>query len=176
MIVALGANLGDPVASVTAAFEALAPFACGPVLRSPLYWSSPVDCPPGSPLFVNAVAVFLPRPGLTPEAFLEATQELEQRQGRMPKRVINEARPLDLDLIAWGEERRKSERLFLPHPRAHLRRFVLAPLADLSPGLVLPGQTLTVSQLLEVLPADPFLHRMDAGREPEIPWNAGGPP
>ncbi len=176
MIVALGANLGDPVAAVTDAFEALAPFAEGPMLRSPLYWSSPVDCPPGSPLFVNAVAVFRPRAGESPEAFLEATQDLERQAGRRPKHVVNEARPLDLDLIAWGRERRNGDRLILPHPRAHLRRFVLAPLADLLPDGILPGQTMTVARLLEQLPADPLLRRLEIGTGRKIPWNAGASP
>jgi 2-amino-4-hydroxy-6-hydroxymethyldihydropteridine diphosphokinase len=86
----------------------------------------------------------------------------------VPKRVVNEARPLDLDLVAWGDERRDTAALVLPHPRAHLRRFVLAPLAELAPDRVLPGQTAAVADLLAGLPLDPGLRRLDGDREK--PW------
>jgi 2-amino-4-hydroxy-6-hydroxymethyldihydropteridine diphosphokinase len=66
--------------------------------------------------------------------------------------VLNEPRPLDLDIIAFGIERRNSRELILPHPRGHERRFVLQPLNELLPELVLPGQARTVVQLLEDLP------------------------
>jgi 2-amino-4-hydroxy-6-hydroxymethyldihydropteridine diphosphokinase len=68
--------------------------------------------------------------------------------------VLNEPRPLDLDLIAFGREVRAGNRLTLPHPRAHLRRFVLQPLSEIAPGLILPGQSQTVAQLLAALPPD----------------------
>ena len=76
-------------------------------------------------------------------------RELEKKFGRQPKKVLNEARPLDLDLIAFGQETRATPELTLPHPRAHLRPFVLQPLAEIAPDLVLPGRTQTVAQLLE---------------------------
>jgi len=75
-------------------------------------------------------------------------QDLEKVFGRTPKKVLNEPRPLDLDLIAFGQETRNSPDLVLPHPRAHTRRFVLQPLCEIAPDLVLPGQTRTVAQLL----------------------------
>ena len=93
----------------------------------------------------------MPMPGQTPETLLEKLQELEAEFGRMPKKVINEARPLDLDLIAFGSERRDTARLTLPHPRAKEREFVLRPLAEIAPDLVLPGQTMSVLQLLAKL-------------------------
>jgi 2-amino-4-hydroxy-6-hydroxymethyldihydropteridine diphosphokinase len=58
-----------------------------------------------------------------------------------------------LDLIAFGSETRNTPGLLLPHPRAHLRRFVLQPLGEIAPELVLPGQTKTVARLLTELPA-----------------------
>ena len=64
-------------------------------------------------------------------------------------------RTLDLDLIAFGGEIRTTKALTLPHPRAHTRRFVLHPLSEIAPELVLPGQTQSVAQLLERLPPDP---------------------
>jgi len=119
-----------------------------------------VDCPPGSPVFVNAVVALEPRPGETPESLLAALKDLESEAGRVPKKVLNEARPLDLDLIAWGGEVRGTPALALPHPRAHLRRFVLQPLAELAPDLVLPGQSRTVAGLLAGLPPDTAMRRV----------------
>jgi 2-amino-4-hydroxy-6-hydroxymethyldihydropteridine diphosphokinase len=114
-----------------------------------------VDCPPGSPPFLNAVVGFHPRPGETPESLLARLQALEREFGRRPKQLLNEPRPLDLDLIAFGAEVRATPQLTLPHPRAHLRRFVLEPLAEIAPGLVLPGQQASVAKLLATLPVDP---------------------
>lgn len=119
-----------------------------PLDKSSLFETAPVDCPPGSPNFVNAVVGMVPRQGETPESLLRKLQGLEKELGRVPKKVLNEARPLDLDLIAFGKERRASPELALPHPRAHLRRFVLEPLAEIAPKLVLPGQGKTVAELL----------------------------
>ncbi len=165
VFVALGANLGDPAAQVRAALVELTVLAAGPVRASSLWISTPVDCPPDSPTFINAVAHFTPRPGETPETLLERLQTLETTLGRLPKQRINEARPLDLDLIAWGTERRESARLVLPHPRATERRFVLAPLAELAPDFILPGQRDTVAELLARAPEDPGLRRIEPGLE-----------
>ncbi len=85
---------------------------------------------------------------------LRTLQALEQEFGRRPKQVLNEPRPLDLDLIAFGDEIRQSPELVLPHPRAHLRKFVLCPLSEIAPDLILPGQTKTVAQLLKELRGD----------------------
>lgn len=159
VIVALGANLGDPVQQLRAAVTALAAVADGPVRCSSFWESTPVDCPPGSPQFVNGIAAFLPQPGETPVSLLAKLKSLEAEAGRRPKQVLNEARPLDLDLIAWGEVRMETQTLILPHPRAHLREFVLRPLAELLPDLVLPGQRLNVGQLLETLVPDPLFRR-----------------
>ena len=115
--------------------------------------TTPVDCPPGSPDFVNAVVSFKPRTNETPESLLEKLQALEKEFGRAPKKIPNEPRPLDLDLIAFGNETRNSPELILPHPRAHLRKFVLQPLSEIAPELILPGRTKTVAQLLAELPA-----------------------
>jgi len=153
-IVALGSNLGDSPAIVREAMDRLAVLSSQPLLRSSLWRSEPVDCPPGSPEFMNAVVGLVPRPGETPETMLDKLQELEREFGRQPKRVPNESRPLDLDLIAFGAEQRSTERLTLPHPRAHLRSFVLKPLAEIAPDLILPGHTVTVAELLRQLPLD----------------------
>ena len=123
--------------------------------ESSLWETTPVDCPPGSPVFVNAVVGLIPRAGETPESLLAKLQGLEQEFGRRPKQVLNEPRPLDLDLIAFGSETRAGKELTLPHPRAHQRRFVLQPLSEIAPDLILPGQKKTVLQLLGELPPAP---------------------
>jgi 2-amino-4-hydroxy-6-hydroxymethyldihydropteridine diphosphokinase len=120
-----------------------------------------VDCPEGSPDFINAIVALVPREGETPESLLARLQALEKEFGRLPKKVVNEARPLDLDLIAFRQEVRSASQLTLPHPRAHQRRFVLQPLSEIAPDLVLPSQTKTIVQLLGQLAADPGLIQID---------------
>jgi 2-amino-4-hydroxy-6-hydroxymethyldihydropteridine diphosphokinase len=149
--IALGSNLGDSKQNVVRAMDCLQELSDSPLIRSSLWQTTPVDCPPGSPLFVNAVVGLLPGPNETPERLLDRLQSLEQEFGRRPKTVFNESRPIDLDLIAFGQEIRASDRLTLPHPRAHLRRFVLQPLSEIAADLVLPGQVLNVRQLLGTL-------------------------
>ncbi|HZT21796.1 MAG TPA: 2-amino-4-hydroxy-6-hydroxymethyldihydropteridine diphosphokinase [Verrucomicrobiae bacterium] len=152
VFVALGSNLGNSRQILRDAMARLAAFSAAPIRKSSLWETAPVDCPPGSPRFVNAAVGWAAGPEETPESLLLKLQSLEKEFGRAPKKVLNEPRPLDLDLIAFGEEIRNLPGLILPHPRAHLRRFVLQPLSEIAPGLILPGQTRTVSQLLAALP------------------------
>jgi 2-amino-4-hydroxy-6-hydroxymethyldihydropteridine diphosphokinase len=77
-----------------------------------------------------------------------ALEDFEIERGRSPIREINSPRPLDLDIIYYGNYEYDQMGLIIPHRRAHQRRFVLEPLADLRPDLVLPGQTKSVSELL----------------------------
>lgn len=160
VFVALGSNLGDSPRLLVEAMDRLDALAWEPVRRSSVWRSTPVDCPPGSPVFANAVVAMIPRPDETPESLLRHLQALEAEFGRRPKLVLNEARPLDLDLIHWPGEVRFTPQLTLPHPRACQRRFVLAPLTELAPGLVMPGQSQSVAQLLESAPPDPALQRL----------------
>jgi 2-amino-4-hydroxy-6-hydroxymethyldihydropteridine diphosphokinase len=158
--VSLGSNLGDSRQIVLDAIKQLQDFSDEPVLRSSLWQTSPVDCPPGSPNFVNAVVGLVPRKGETPESLLKKLRELEKEFGRSAKKVLNEPRSLDLDLIAFGDATRNTQHLTLPHPRAHWRRFVLQPLSEIAPELVLSGQWKTVSQLLAELPAGETVTRL----------------
>ena len=169
--VALGSNLGDSRQIILDAMARLQRFSGELIRKSSLWQTSPVDCPPDSPKFANAVAGLVPRADETPESLLSKLQSLEKEFGRQAKKILNEPRPLDLDLIAFGSEtragtvaalvkarnrrfykRRYESELILPHPRAHLRRFVLQPLSEIAPDLVLPGQTKSVLDLLCELP------------------------
>jgi 2-amino-4-hydroxy-6-hydroxymethyldihydropteridine diphosphokinase len=152
--IALGSNLGDRSAELDAGISLLRFLAANHEVReSPRIETAPVDCPPGSPPFLNSVAeidvdtVFLP-----PLNLLACLQEFEMERGRSPLRDVNAPRPLDLDIIYYGVERFDQMGLIIPHPRAHLRRFVLEPLSHLRPDLVLPGQSKTVRELLEGQP------------------------
>ena len=149
--VALGSNLGDSARIVRRALERLQGLSDAPLLRSSLWQSAPVDCPPGSPPFVNAVAGLRPRAGETPQSLLRQLQILEHEFGPRPRKMRNEPRRLDLDLIAFGACTASGPELVLPHPRAHLRRFVLEPLAEIAPDFVLPGQRSSAVELLRDL-------------------------
>ena len=152
--IALGSNLGDSAKILREVMARLEKCSRPPALKSSLWQTTPVDCPPGSPIFVNAVFGFTPQEGETPESLFAKLKDLEKVFGRQPKKILNEPRSLDLDLIAFGNEIRSSAQLTLPHPRAHERRFVLQPLSEIAPDLVLPGQTKTVAQLLAGLGDD----------------------
>jgi 2-amino-4-hydroxy-6-hydroxymethyldihydropteridine diphosphokinase len=149
--VALGSNLGDSTEIIRRAFDRLQKFSTQPLLRSSLWQTAPVDCPPGSPSFVNAMAGLYPRADETPTSLLRQLQRLEAEFGRKRGPTPNEPRLLDLDLIAFGTRTVNLPDLLLPHPRAHLRRFVLQPLAEIAPDFVLPGQAKGAKALLEGL-------------------------
>ncbi|HWN97222.1 MAG TPA: 2-amino-4-hydroxy-6-hydroxymethyldihydropteridine diphosphokinase [Methylomirabilota bacterium] len=154
VLIALGSNLGDSVALIRRALETLQQLSPRPIRKSSLWQTTPVACPPGSPPFLNAAVALMPMPQETPESLLAKLQTLEKEFGRQPKAVLNEPRALDLDLIAFGGETRSTPALTLPHPRAHLRPFVLQPLSEIAPDYRLPGQTQTVLELLKSLPSD----------------------
>jgi len=158
--IALGSNLGDSRKNILDAMSRLQEFSDEPILKSSLWQTTPVNCPQGSPMFVNAVVALAPRAGETPELLLEKLQALEKEFGRQPKKVLNEPRSLDLDLIAFGSETRATDDLKLPHPRAHERGFVLQPLSEIAPDFILPGQTRSVTELLRGLRSEEALVRV----------------
>ena len=146
--IGLGANLGDPRATFAFALARIAPFVSS--LRvSPLYRTAPIGGPP-QPDYLNAAAVF--RTSLAPEELLERLLAIEREAGRARGKVRNSPRVLDLDLLLYGRRSIEWRRLRVPHPRLTERRFVLAPLADLVPGRVVPGTGRTVGRLLAEAP------------------------
>lgn len=136
--VGLGSNLEDPVAQVSTALEELAGLPRSELIaRSSLYRTAPVG-PQDQPDYINAVAGLAT--ALPAMALLDALQALEQRHGRVRGKLRWGARTLDLDLLLYGGERIRSERLQVPHPRMTERGFVLYPLAEIAPsGLEIPG-------------------------------------
>jgi 2-amino-4-hydroxy-6-hydroxymethyldihydropteridine diphosphokinase len=158
--IALGANLGPKRRNLLRAMARLQELSDEWLLRSSIWKSEPVDCPPGSPNFVNAVVGLIPRGDEIPESLLRKLQNLEKEFGRTQKKILNESRSLDLDLIAFGNEVRATSELTLPHPRAHLRQFVLQPLAEIAPDLILPGQGRPVSELLKQLTSAEIVRKL----------------
>lgn len=135
--VALGANIGEPAATVVSALAALAGLPESRVLRtSPLYRTAPVGLR-NQPDFINAAAAL--ETALGAEALLDALLDLEVRFGRR-RRDRNGPRTLDLDLLLHNDSEIDLPRLTLPHPRLHLRAFVLRPLAEIAPDLTIPGR------------------------------------
>lgn len=135
--IALGANLGDPVATIQAAFMALEGLPESRLVdRSALYRTAPIGLAE-QPEFINAAARL--ETNLAPEALLDALLAIEQDFGRV-RQLRNGPRTLDLDILLYDTQVIDTPRLSLPHPRLHLRAFVLYPLADLAPKLALPGR------------------------------------
>lgn len=149
VFVALGANLGEPLAHIKAAQVALASLATPNSLRhSPLYQSQPMG-PADQPPYINGVSTF--DTALTPRALLDALQAIEQTQGRVRKDERWGPRTLDLDILLYDQLIMTDERLTLPHYGMKQREFVLYPLADLSPDLILPCGT-ALAHLLQSCP------------------------
>ena len=142
--VAIGANLGDALATVQAAIEALRGLPHSQMIAaSSLYRTAPVGLR-NQPDFINAVVSVETQ--LDARHLLDELFAIEARFGRR-RSVPNAPRTLDLDLLLHGDTISNDPHLTLPHPRMHLRAFVLAPLAEISSSLTLPAHG-TVEQLL----------------------------
>src|SRR5215203_7369095 len=112
-IIALGSDVGDSPGILRRAMERLAELSIRPIMKSSLWQTTPVDCPPGSPPFVNAVVELALPETQNAEALLDQLQSLERQFGRRPKTILNEPRPMDLDLIAFGQQTLETPRLAL---------------------------------------------------------------
>jgi 2-amino-4-hydroxy-6-hydroxymethyldihydropteridine diphosphokinase len=152
--IALGSNLGDRLAQLRAAVTGLSGLSTPgqPILTAQIYRTEPRDCPPGSPDFFNTVIEIEFRGNA--HELLEKTRALELQFGRCKDAARHAPRLIDIDLLYLGNACCNTESLILPHPRIAERRFVLQPLADIRPDLILPGQSLTVTRLLETLHLD----------------------
>lgn len=131
----LGANLGDASATLRTALARIATWPGTELCQvSSFYRSAPLDA--GGPDFINAVARL--RTTLGPHEVLQAAQQLEADAGR-ERPYRNAPRTLDVDVLLHGQARSSDPLLTLPHPRLHQRAFVLLPMAELAPELVIAG-------------------------------------
>lgn len=162
----IGANLssqaGPPLETCEAALTRLGALGARVTARSRWYRSAPVP-PSDQPWFVNGV-VEVAWAG-TPEALLAVLHQVEAALGRV-RRVRDEARAIDLDLLAFGDEVRVTAPV-LPHPRLHERGFVLLPLAEIAPGWRHPFSGLTVEALIAALPPGQVTEPIPAALAPE---------
>ena len=149
--VALGSNLGDRLENLRAARQAILSLSNvkPPILSSPIYETEPIGCEQGAEKFLNAVVEFDYEGD--PADLLEQLIRIEEALGRTRDHPKNVSRTIDIDLLYCGDRNIRSETLQLPHPRMHSRKFVLQPLADIRPELVLSGQKKTVSESLREL-------------------------
>ena len=154
--IALGANLGNPVLTVQAAILALRELPQTEfVAASSLYRTAPMGLR-DQPDFINAVVeliAVLPAPTV-----LDSLFAIEERFGRR-RSVRNAPRTLDLDLLLFGDELSDDPVMTLPHPRLHERAFVLAPLAEIAPQLMIPGRGRVADLLLQC--ADQQIEKLD---------------
>ena len=146
--IALGSNLGDRAENMRRCIELLMTRVPGIHLNAnaPVYETEPVDCAPGTQSFLNTVIEV--SADCLPHELHGHLKAIEQALGRSEQRERNSPRTLDLDLLYADAVISDDPDLILPHPRMHLRRFVLEPLADIRPDLMLPGQKVSVAELL----------------------------
>lgn len=148
--VSLGSNAGDRMAHLRAALAWCEAVAVGPVRASTVYETDPVGCAPGTPPFLNAAVVFSVRSGA--RALLAAMRAFERLRGRPEAYPRNAPRPLDMDLLLFGDLRMDQGDVLLPHPRMFVRAFVLRPLCELEPSWVPVGADRTLKDFLDSLP------------------------
>ncbi len=161
ILVGIGSNLAHPPAATPretaeAALAALPEIGIRVIARSGWYLSAPVPVS-SQPWFVNAVAMVAS--GLAPAALLDRLLALEAEFGRT-RGVANAARTLDLDLLDHDSRLCEAPALTLPHPRLHLRRFVLEPLREIAPDWRHPHLGLTAAELLDRLPPGQEITRL----------------
>ncbi|MDB6077330.1 MAG: 7 8-dihydro-6-hydroxymethylpterin-pyrophosphokinae hppk [Akkermansiaceae bacterium] len=156
--IALGSNLGNRLKHLQEAREMLRRISSGgDLLQAPIYQTEPVNCPPDSPDFYNTV-VEIDYSG-SPHDLLDATQAIEFHLGRQAAAERNAPRIIDVDILYFGAEQLSGGILEIPHPRLLSRRFVLQPLADIRPDLILPGDDAPVSE---------HLHHLDSTELPLV--------
>jgi 2-amino-4-hydroxy-6-hydroxymethyldihydropteridine diphosphokinase len=129
VVLALGSNLGDRAWNLRRALHALRPVV-NIVRVSTIHETDAVDAPEGSPPFFNLVLIGTT--ALSPASLLAEVLAIEKRLGRVRRRVRNEPRLIDIDLILHGATRMRTRALTLPHPRALEREFVMGPLREIS--------------------------------------------
>jgi 2-amino-4-hydroxy-6-hydroxymethyldihydropteridine diphosphokinase len=141
----LGSNVGDRLANLRAARDALGRRGVEVLAASSVYETAPQGEVTDQPDFLNACLQV--RTALGPEELLDASKAVEQELGRSPGGVRHGPRPIDVDVLLLGDLEFSSDRLALPHPEVTSRRFVLEPLLELEPDLALPDGTRLADEL-----------------------------
>jgi len=152
-LVALGSNLGAREATLTRALIALDDLSEAPLRCSSWWCSAPELMADDAGEFINGVVEL--QTTLSAWQLLQSLQTIEQQAGRPEAHGFNASRVLDLDIICFGEAVIDMPGLVIPHPRAWQRLFVLVPLAELCPGLILPGQPESVETLIDRATGEP---------------------
>lgn len=147
--VSLGSNLGDRAGHLLLAIRGMSEAGLEVARLSNIYETGPVETF-SQPAFLNMIAELGSHELRPPEEMLALLLRVEHTLGRT-REVALGPRTIDLDLLLYGDETRVTDFLTLPHPRLHLRRFVLQPLAELAAGLVHPTLKRTIGELLESL-------------------------
>ena len=154
--VGLGSNLGDRAGNLLLAVRGMLDADLRVARLSSVYETEPVGVSAAQPLFLNMVAelAFDAAALPSPEQLLARLLRIEYALGRRREQPLA-PRPIDLDLLLYGDAQSETDFLTLPHPRLHLRRFVLAPLCELAPELNHPTLQTPLCQLLDATPNDP---------------------
>jgi len=151
-VLSLGSNIGDRTSWLKKATQSVRNLPGTVVLsKSSIYETEPVDVPDQftNESFLNAVIIIETQ--LTASQLSDSIHKIENQLQRV-RGIPNQPRTIDIDIITFDDLISDTTQLILPHPRAHLRRFVLQPLAEIKPDLVLPGQTEDITALLRLLP------------------------
>jgi len=146
----LGSNVGDRAAHLRAAIEMLGEREVEVEAVSSGYETEPVGEVLDQPDFLNAAIRI--RTELEPEALLDVCKQVEVERGRQLDAPRHSSRPLDVDLLLFGDLELSTDRLTLPHPEVISRRFVLVPLLELDPELTLPDGTRLIDALADLGP------------------------
>lgn len=158
--IALGSNLpsemGDPAGTLQWAIMELQNLSTRRLQVSSLYQSEPLECPPGSPSFLNQVVALYPLRGETALGLLCKLQHIEEKAGRVRSSEENAPRELDLDLITFMDSYLQRTDLTIPHARCQSRRFVLEPLMEIAGDITLPGDDQPISAYLETVRHQPL--------------------
>jgi 2-amino-4-hydroxy-6-hydroxymethyldihydropteridine diphosphokinase len=149
--VALGSNIGDRLENLRSARRAIfsLPKVTGPFLASSVYSTAPIDCESGAGEFLNAVIEF----GYEgdPRKVMTEFRKIEASLGRPSRHARNESRTIDVDLLYGNGMQVHDPDLEIPHPRMTSRLFVMQPLAEIRPELILPGQQKSAAEILAAL-------------------------
>lgn len=161
--VGMGSNLGDRAGHLLAGVRGMLAATLCVARLSSVYETEPAGVEDEQPAFLN-MAAELSAPLPPPGELLRLLLDIERDAGRRRERPLA-PRTLDLDLLLYGEERSETDALTLPHPRLHLRRFVLAPLAELAPHARHPALGTTFAELLATTPDRPYVRLWTPGKE-----------